>query len=47
MKSGNGSMGELSDRGGSPGFPSGAVQTVSGAATSTPDRNAAGFEENL
>ncbi len=47
MKSGSGSMGELSDRGGSAGFPNGTTQTVSGGAASTPDRNAAGFENEI
>jgi hypothetical protein len=44
MKSASGSDGSLADRPGSPGFGSGQTQSVSGSATSEPDRSAAGFE---
>lgn len=44
MKSGPGSDGSLSDRPGSPGFSTGATNSVSGSATTEPDRTAAGFE---
>lgn len=47
MKSTSGSQGELSDRGGGPGFPSGTADTVSGSAASTPDRSKSGFENEI
>lgn len=47
MKSTNGSGGELSDRPGGPGFPTGTADTVSGSATQTPDRSKSGFENEI
>ena len=47
MKSAPGSDGSLSDRPGTPGFPQGSVDTVSGSATKTPDRDSVGFETGM
>ena len=47
MQSAPGSDGELSDRPGTAGFPTGAVQPVSGSATKEPDRSDTGFPTSL